>query len=106
MDKTDVVDALSTVRALLAEPTLGLVQALEVHDSLVAKIEAVLEHRRMLVEVRTLVLHHAQDQIAQLPTEIRDQLDATARSSRACVVSTPSIPASCRRWPAPTGCRG
>ena len=28
----------------------------------------------MLVDVRTLVLHHAQDQIAKLPTDIRDQL--------------------------------
>ena len=49
-------------------------QTLEVYDSLVAKIEAVLEHRRMLVEVRTLVLHHVQDQIAKLPTDIRDRL--------------------------------
>ena len=47
----------STARALLAEPSLGPVQALEVYDALVAKIEAVLEHRRMLVETRTLVLH-------------------------------------------------
>jgi transposase len=79
LDKTDVVDALSTARALLAEPSLGPVQALEVYDSLVAKIEAVLEHRRMLVEVRTLVLHYAQDQITKLPTEIRDQLEATGK---------------------------
>ena len=41
-----------------------------------AKIEAVLEHRRMLVDVRTLALHHVQDQISKLPTEIRDQLSA------------------------------
>ena len=61
-------------RALLAEPTLGPVQALEVYDPLVAKIEAVLEHRRMLVAVRTLALHHVADQIAKLPIEIRDQL--------------------------------
>lgn len=79
LEKTDTVDAVSTARALLAEPTLGPVQALEVYDSLVAKIEAVLEHRRMLVEVRTLMLHHAQDQIAKLPTEIRDQLSATGK---------------------------
>jgi hypothetical protein len=50
------------------------VQTLEVDDPLVAKIEAVLEHRRMLVTVRTLVLHHVQDQISKLPIEIRDQL--------------------------------
>jgi transposase len=66
-------------RALLAEPTLGPVQALEVYDPLVAKIEAVLEHRRMLVTVRTLVLHHVQDQIAKLPVEIRDQLTTTGK---------------------------
>lgn len=56
MDKTDIVDAYSTARALLAEPSVGPVQMLEVYDPFVAKIEAVLEHRRMLVEVRTLVL--------------------------------------------------
>ncbi len=55
--KTDAVDAVATARALLAEPSLGPVQALEAYDALVAKIEAVLEHRRMLVEVRTLTLH-------------------------------------------------
>jgi transposase len=79
LDKTDTVDAVSTARALLAEPTLGPVQTLEVYDPLVAKIEAVLEHRRMLVEVRTLVLHHVQDQLSKLPTEIRDQLSATGK---------------------------
>jgi len=79
LDKTDTVDALSTARALLAEPTLGPVQTLEVYDPLVAEIEAVLEHRRMLVEVRTLVLHHVQDQMSKLPTEIRDQLTATGK---------------------------
>jgi transposase len=73
-DKTDNVDALATARAVLAEPTLGPVQALEVYDPLVAKIEAVLEHRRMLVSLRTLAIHHVADQLAKLPTEIRDQL--------------------------------
>lgn len=72
--KTDAVDAVATARALLAEPSLGPVQALEVYDGLVAKIEAVLEHRRMLVETRTLVLHFVQDQLAKLPAEVRDQL--------------------------------
>src|SRR5262249_12597691 len=71
-DKTDNVDALATARAVLAEPTLGPVQALEVYDPLVAKIEAVLEHRRMLVSLRTLAIHHVADQLAKLPTEIRD----------------------------------
>jgi len=79
LDKTDVIDAVSAARALLAEPTLGPVQALEIYDPLVAKIEAVLEHRRMLVEVRTLVLHYAFDQISKLPTEIRDQLVAAGK---------------------------
>ncbi len=79
LDKTDHVDAIAAARALLAEPTLGPVQALEVYDPLVAKIEAVLEHRRMLVSTRTLVLHHVQDQITKLPIEIRDQLTASGK---------------------------
>ena len=79
LDKTDVVDSVAVARALLAEPTLGPVQALEVYDPFVAKIEAVLEHRRMLVDIRTLALHHIQDQIAKLPTEIRDRLSATGK---------------------------
>lgn len=79
LDKTDVVDAVAAARALLAEPALGPVQALEVYDPLVAKIEAVLEHRRMLVAVRTLVLHHVQDQISKLPVEIRDQLTTAGK---------------------------
>lgn len=77
--KTDVVDATAAARALLAEPTLGPAQALEIYDPLVAKIEAVLEHRRALVEARTLMLHYAQDQLAKLPTEIRDQLPTTGK---------------------------
>lgn len=77
--KTDNVDAVSTARALLAEPSLGPVQALEVYDALVAKIEAVLEHRRMLVQLRTLTLHHIANQLAKLPTEIRDQLNAQGK---------------------------
>ena len=44
-----------------------------------AKIEAVLEHRRMLVSVRTLVLHHVADQITKLPVEIRDQLTTNGK---------------------------
>ena len=78
--KTDAVDAVASARALLAEPTLGPIQALEAYDPAVAEIEAVLEHRRTLVAARTLMLHHVGDQIAKLPTEtklpteIRDQL--------------------------------
>jgi transposase len=79
LEKTDAVDSVAAARALLAEPTLGPVQTLEVYDPLVAKIEAVLEHRRMLVDVRTLVLHHAQDQINKLPVEIRDQLTSNGK---------------------------
>ena len=77
--KTDAVDAVAAARALQAEPSLGPVQTLEVYDPLVAKIEAVLEHRRMLVSVRTLVLHHVQDQIAKLPVDVRDQLTTTGK---------------------------
>ena len=73
------VDRQCHLGALLAEPTLGPVQTLEVYDPFVAKIEAVLEHRRMLVAIRTLALHHVQVQIAKLPTEIRDQLCATGK---------------------------
>ncbi|MCP4305212.1 MAG: IS110 family transposase [bacterium] len=72
--KTDIVDAFSTARALLAEPTLGPVQALEIYDPLVAEIEAVLQHRQALVATRTLLLQHVGAQINKLPTEIRDQL--------------------------------
>jgi transposase len=79
LDKTDAVDAVAAARAVLAEPTLGPVQTPEVYDPLVAKIEAVLEHRRMLVTVRTLVLHHVQDQISKLPVEIRDQLTTAGK---------------------------
>jgi hypothetical protein len=75
----DGVDAVAAARALLAEPTLGPVQTLEVYDQLVAKIETVLEHRRMLVAVRTLALHHVQNQIAKLPTVVRDELGTTGK---------------------------
>jgi hypothetical protein len=78
-NKTDALDAVAAARELLAEPTLGPVQTLEVYDAPVAKIEAVLEHRRMLVAVRTLVLHHVQDQITKLPVDIRDQLRAAGK---------------------------
>ena len=79
LEKTDAVDAVASARALLAEPTLGPVQALEAYDPAVAEIEAVLEHRRTLVAARTLMLHHVGDQIAKLPTEIRDQPATTGK---------------------------
>ncbi len=79
LGKTDAVDAVASARALLAEPTLGPVQALEAYDPLVAEIEAVLEHRRTLVAARTLMLHHVGDQISKLPTEVRDQLTTTGK---------------------------
>lgn len=69
LERTDAVDAVAVARAVLAEPTLGPVQTLEVYDSLVDKIEAVVEHRRMLPVVRTLVLHHVQDQLSKLTSE-------------------------------------
>ena len=67
LEKTDAVDAVASARALLAEPTLGPVQALEAYDPAVAEIEAVLEHRRTLVAARTLMLHHVADQITRAP---------------------------------------
>ena len=79
LEKTDAVGAVASARALLAEPTLGPVQALEVYDPLVAETEAVLEHRRALVAARTLMLHHVADQISKLPTEIRDQLATSGK---------------------------
>lgn len=79
LEKTDAVDSGAAARSLLAEPTLGPVRTLDVHDPLVAKIDAVLEHRRMLVEVRKLALHHAQDQITKLPVDIHDQLTWTGK---------------------------
>ena len=72
--KTDVIDAVSIARAVLAEPTLGPAQALEIYDPVVAEIEAVLAHRNTLVEQRKLMLAHALDQMWRLPSELRDQL--------------------------------
>jgi len=79
LEKTDAVDAICAARALLAEPTLGPVQALEVYDAAVAEIEAVLQHRKALVDARTLMLQHVGDQITRLPTVVRDQLTATGK---------------------------
>ena len=56
-----------------------LAQALEIYDPLVAEIEAALEHRCGLVAARTLMLHHAADQISKLPTEVRDQLTSDGK---------------------------
>ena len=77
--KTDLIDAEACARALLAEPTLGPVQTLEVYDPLLAELEAVLEHRRMLVDLRILRLHHIQSQLSKLPTPLRDQLPTTGK---------------------------
>jgi transposase len=77
--KTDAIDAVATARALLAEPSLGPVQTLQVYDPLVAELEAVLEHRRALVEARTLLLHHVGDQLAKLPTDVRDHLPTSGK---------------------------
>ena len=79
LDKTDAQDAVSAARALAAEPTLGPVQAKEVFSDVLAKIEAVLEHRRILVHIRTLTLQSLNDQITKLPTEIRDQLTTNGK---------------------------
>lgn len=80
LDNTDAVDAVASARALLADPDLGPIQALEAYDPAVARIEAVLEHRRTLVAARALGLHHVGDQIAKLPTETRDQLTSHAKT--------------------------
>lgn len=77
--KTDRIDAVATARALLAEPTLGPVQTLEATDPLLAEIEAVIEHRRALVAIRTQMLHFIADQLAKLPTGIRDQIGVTGK---------------------------
>ena len=83
--RLEETDAVASARALLAEPTLGPVHALEVCDPLVAEIEAVLEHRRALVAARTLGLHHVADQISKLPAEVRDQLDTEGKiEARLC----------------------
>jgi transposase len=77
--KTDRIDAIAIARALQGEPTLGPVQVLDVVDPLLAHIEAVIEHRRSLVEARTQQLHYAQDQIAKLPAAIRDRLPVSGK---------------------------
>lgn len=77
--KTDTIDAIAAARALQAEPSLGPVQTLEVYDQVLARLEAVLEHRRALVETRTLMLHYVADQITKLPTVIRDQLTSKGK---------------------------
>lgn len=95
LDKTDAVDAVSTARALQAEPHLGPVQALDAYDPLVAKIEAVLEHRQALVAARTLLLHQVGDQLTKLPPEIRDQLEPIGKvESRLRRLTSIDIPES------------
>ena len=97
---TDAVDAVASARALLAEPTLGPAQTLEVYDPAVAEIEAVLEHRRAFVAARTLMLHHVGDQIAKLPTEIRDQLTTNGKIEARPLTPRTDRP---RRMPDPAG---
>ena len=77
--KTDRIDAVATARALLAEPTLGPAQLFELDDPVVAEIEAVLDHRRTLLAVRMQFLAAVGDQLAKLPTEIRDQLGTSGK---------------------------
>ncbi len=79
LDTTDIIDAICCARALQTEPDLGVVQTLEVYDPLVAKIEAVLQPRQAPVVTRNLMLQHLGDQIAKLPTEIRDRLTSTGK---------------------------
>ena len=74
LDKTDAIDSIAVARAVAAEPTLGPVQVLEVYDPLVAKIEAVLEQRRFVVDSRMVLLQHVAEQILKLPIEVRDQI--------------------------------
>ena len=64
--KTDNVDAGSTTLALLAEPSLGPVQGLEVYDALVAKVsrnaERRPEQRRVEASIRYRTITGAVDQ--------------------------------------------
>ena len=102
LDKTDAVDAVSAARALLAEPTLGPVQALEIYDPLVAKIEAVLEHRRALVAARTLMLHHSGTRSPSSPPRYATNSPPTAKSRAGYAAS----PTSTRLPPARTVSNG
>ena len=79
LEWTDAVEAVASARAVVGRAEAGLVQPLEVYNPLVAKIEAVREHRLALVATRTLGLHHVGDQIAKLSAEIRDQLNSTVK---------------------------
>ncbi len=69
-------------------PPSGPPQALEIYDPLVAKIEAVLEHRRCWSTVRTLVLHHVQDQLGEAAgRDPRPAHRPPARSKAGCAGS-------------------
>ena len=106
--KTDTVDAVATARALLAEPSLGPVQALEVYDALVAKIEAVLEHRRMLVRsARWACITSLTSSPSSRPRSVTAS-EPTARSRLAwCASAGWALSRRQRRQrPAPTGCHG
>ena len=103
LDKTDIVDSVSVARALLAEPSLGSVQTLEVYDS----------HRS---GARTPQGPGHNPNPAAAPrrrfrspnSPPRSAISSTpkARSNRNSIASRPSTPLVCRRWPANIGCHG
>lgn len=106
IDKTDVVDAVVTARALQGEPSLGPAQALEIYEQLVAEIEAVIEHRKALVETRVLMLRFVQASWPSFPPRSATSSPPPTRSKAASVASRPSTPPSSRPWLASIGCRG
>lgn len=71
-----------------------------------AELEAVLEHRRALVEARTLLLHHVGDQLAKLPTDVGDQLPTSGKLEARLRNWTPSPSAVCRPELGRTACHG
>lgn len=74
--------------------------------TLVAKVEAVLEHRRTLIAVRTLTLQHVEDQIGKLPVEIPGQLGTAGKIEGRLRRLDKLPPPSCRLSLASIGCRG
>jgi hypothetical protein len=59
------------------------VRVLEVYDPLAAKIEAALEHRRALVETRTLMLHYTRVRSPSYPLRSATNSPPLARSKQA-----------------------
>lgn len=80
--KTDAIDAVCIARAMLAEPDLGPAQALEIYSPVLAEVQAVLDHRKALVETRKLMLSYAQSQLWKLPAELRDQVPTTGPTDK------------------------